>query len=153
MVEEITNAAEKTVIARKILEALPEWFGIEEAREKYIRESAEQVFFAFEEEGSYSGFLTLRETGRDTVEIAVTGVLKERHRRGIGRALFQAAKQYAASAGYSFMQVKTVKEGIYREYDATNRFYRALGFGELEVFPELWDERNPCQVYVMWLKN
>ena len=36
--------------------------------------------------------------------------------------------------------------------DATNRFYLALGFGEFEVFPTLWDEWNPCQIYVMSLK-
>ena len=40
----------------------------------------------------------------------------------------------------------------YPEYDATNRFYLALGFGEFEVFPTLWDEWNPCQIYVMSLK-
>lgn len=153
MVKEITDAGEKTVIARKILEALPEWFGIEEAREKYIEESAVQVFFAYETDNSYAGFLTLKETGRETVEIAVTGVLRAKHRQGIGKALFLAAKQYAMNAGYSFMQVKTVKEGLYREYDATNRFYRAMGFCEFEVFPDLWDEHNPCQVYVMGLKG
>lgn len=50
------------------------------------------------------------------------------------------------------MQVKTVQMGKYPEYDATNRFYLALGFGEFEVFPTLWDEWNPCQIYVMSLK-
>ena len=39
--------------------------------------------------------------------------------------------------------------GRYKEYDDTNRFYQSLGFKELEVFPTLWDERNPCQIYVM----
>ena len=39
--------------------------------------------------------------------------------------------------------------GKYESYDATNRFYQALGFKELEVFPTLWDPWNPCQVYVM----
>ena len=48
--------------------------------------------------------------------------------------------------------VKTVQLGKYPEYDATNRFYLALGFGEFEVFPTLWDEWNPCQIYVMSLK-
>lgn len=26
------------------------------------------------------------------------------------------------------------------------------GFKEFEVFPTLWDEQNPCQIYVMALK-
>lgn len=50
------------------------------------------------------------------------------------------------------MQVKTVQMGRYDEYDRTNRFYLALGFKEFEVFPTLWDEWNPCQIYVMALR-
>ena len=47
------------------------------------------------------------------------------------------------------MEVKTVKEGKYHEYDETNKFYQKIGFKEFECFPTLWDEWNPCQVYVM----
>ena len=42
----VEEAAEKQRISRSILEALPEWFGIPEAREQYIKESAAQPFFA-----------------------------------------------------------------------------------------------------------
>jgi hypothetical protein len=28
-----------------------------------------------------------------------------------------------------------------------------MGFSELEVFPTLWDESNPCQVYVKAIWN
>ena len=79
------------------------------------------------------------------------GVLKECHRNGIGTALFQAAKAIAVEKGYSFLQVKTVQPGRYEEYDRTNLFYLSLGFKEFEVFPTLWDEQNPCQIYVMSL--
>ena len=48
-----------------------------------------------------------------------------------------------------FIQVKTVKMGVYEDYDKTNLFYLSLGFKELEVFPKLWDEANPCQIYIM----
>ena len=77
------------------------------------------------------------------------GVLKEFHRKGIGRELFRRAREEAVEQGYSFIQVKTVQMGKYKEYDRTNRFYLSLGFKEFEVFPTLWDERNPCQVYAM----
>ena len=50
------------------------------------------------------------------------------------------------------MQVKTVKMGMYEDYDRTNLFYISCGFKELEVFPLLWDEANPCQIYVMSLR-
>ena len=77
------------------------------------------------------------------------GVLKEYLRQGIGREMFKMAKNIASEKSYSFLQVKTVQMGKYEDYDATNRFYISLGFKEFEVFPTLWDEANPCQIYVM----
>lgn len=151
MIKQIQNAEEKKAISRTILEALPDWFGIPEATEQYILESAEQSFFCAFQNEIPIGFLCIKQTGKATVELAVMGVQKEFHRHGIGRALFGAAKEYASEAGYSFMQVKTVQMGRYKNYDDTNRFYMSLGFREFEVFPTLWDEWNPCQIYVMAL--
>lgn len=153
MIEVITDKAIKPVIARKILEALHDWFEVDESREQYIRESADQIFIADKEGDDYAGFLCLQPTGKDTIELAVMGVLKDYHRHGIGRQLFEQAKKTAADEGYSFMQVKTVKMGVYEDYDITNRFYLSCGFKEFEVFPLLWDEANPCQIYVMSLKD
>ncbi len=151
IIVEETDSDKKQIIARTILEALPDWFAISESRERYIKESAEQLFFAAYDSEKPIGFLCLKETGKETVELCVMGVLKDYHRKGVGRKLFEWAKEMAGQSGYSFMQVKTVQMGRYAEYDATNRFYLSLGFKEFEVFPALWDERNPCQVYVMTL--
>ena len=85
-ITEITNNAKKQTISRYILESLPDWFGIHEAREEYIEGSKDNIFFC-----------------------------------------------------------------AYEDYDKTNHFYLSLGFKEFEVFPTLWDEYNPCQVYVMAL--
>ena len=79
MIVEITNSNEKQAIARKVLEALTDWFEIEESREEYISGCVDWTFFA-------------------------------------------------------------------------NLFYISCGFKELEVFPLLWDDANPCQIYVMSLK-
>ena len=152
MIRIVRDAEEKRRIARRILEALTDWFGIPEARETYIRESADEIMVASFDNDTPNGFLCLKETGKDTVELAVMGVLKEYHRRGIGTKLFEAAKEIAVEKGYSFLQVKTVQMGKYEEYDRTNRFYLALGFKEFEVIPTLWDECNPCQIYVMSLR-
>ena len=70
----IENTEEKRAISRAILEALPEWFGIPEAREEYIRESADKLFFAATDGENPVGFLYLKETGRDTVELYVMGL-------------------------------------------------------------------------------
>lgn len=147
-IQKITDPAEKQRITRTILEALPEWFEVQESREAYIRESTDKLFFAAYDAENVIGFLYLKETGRDTAELAVMGVRKEYHRRGAGKALFECAKAAAKDAGYSFMQVKTVRMGVYEDYDRTNRFYQALGFKEFEMIPTLWDEANPCQIYV-----
>ena len=152
MVVKIINSNEKQAIARKVLEALTDWFGIEESREEYISGSADWTFFAAKKEEDYVGFLCLKETGKSTVELAVMGVLKDHHRSGVGRQLVERAKETANAQGYEFMQVKTVKMGVYEDYDRTNLFYKSCGFKEFEVFPLLWDEANPCQIYVMSLK-
>ena len=153
MIKQILDIEEKKKITRQILEALPDWFGIPEAREEYIENSAGQIFFAATDEYDKPiGFIYLKETGKDTVELYVMGVLKEYHRRGIGRKLFEAAKACAVSNGYSFMQVKTIQMGKYKQYDETNKFYINMGFKEFEMIPTLWDEWNPCQIYVMALK-
>ena len=152
MVKEITDPIEKKTIARIILEGLTDWFGVEEYREEYIEKSADKLFYAAFDGDRSVGFICLHETGKATAEIYVMGVNLDYHRKGIGRSLFAALKQGATQAGYSFLQVKTVQMGKYDDYDDTNRFYQSLGFQEFEVFPLLWDEANPCQVYVMSLK-
>lgn len=138
--EQIYEPQMKETVVRKILEALPDWFEMEEGREQYIKESAEQICIGAAKDTEFVGFLCLKETGKDTLELAVMGVLKEYHRQGIGRGMFMMAKNIAREKGYSFLQVKTVQMGKYEDYDDTNRFYISLGFKEFEVFPTLWDE-------------
>ena len=152
MIITIQDSKEKKVIARTVLEGLKEWFEVEESREGYIRDCADWIFLAAKEEDKFVGFLCLKETGHATVELAVMGVLKDYHRNGIGRQLVEKAKEIAKTSGYEFMQVKTVKMGMYEDYDKTNNFYINCGFKEFELFPLYWDEANPCQIYVMSLK-
>ena len=152
MVVTINDLDEKRAIARKVLENLTEWFEIKESREGYIHDCADWTFLAAKDDDRIMGFLCLKKTGNATVELAVMGVMKEYHRNGVGRELVEKAKEVAKAAGYEFMQVKTVKMGMYEDYNRTNLFYMSCGFKELEVFPLLWDEDNPCQIYVMSLK-
>ncbi len=151
-IKQVTDNLKKQTVTRLVLEALPDWFGIPEAREGYITESNNKLFFCALDGDKPVGFLYLKETGKDTVELYVMGVLREFHRKGIGRELFNRAKEAASEHGYSFIQVKTVQMGRYEEYDNTNKFYLSLGFKEFEVLPTLWDEWNPCQIYIMSLK-
>lgn len=124
-------------------------FGLPESREEYIQDSVRRPFFCARTNDKNIGFLYLKQTGKDTVEIAAMGVLKEYHRKGIGQSLFEYAKKEVHKKGYSFIQVKTVQMGKYENYDKTNKFYLSLGFKEFEIFPDLWDKWNPCQIYIM----
>ena len=92
IIREITDTKEKQDIARFILESLTDWFGVSESRESYIRESADRFFAAVFDKDQPIGFICLKETGKDTAEISVMGVLKEYHRKGAGTALFKKAK-------------------------------------------------------------
>lgn len=150
-INRITDSSLKQKISDYILRDLPEWFGIESSREKYVAETENQEFFAAEYEGFFVGFLSLKKTSDYVVEVAVTGVLKKYRGNGIGTLLFNCAKAYAKEKGFEYVQVKTVSEGKYKEYDETNAFYKSLGFKEFEEIPSLWSENNPCQIYVMSL--
>lgn len=143
------NPEEKERIAASVLADLPDWFGLPDSTAEYVRVSRGLPFWAAVEDGRAVGFAALRETAPKTAEIYVMGVRPEFHRAGLGRRLFRALYRYAKERGCAFLQVKTVQEGHYPEYDRTNAFYRAVGFTGLECFPTLWDAWNPCQVLVM----
>lgn len=150
-IDRITDCRLKQKISDYILRDLPEWFGIESSREKYVEETKGQEFFAAEYDGFFVGFLSLKRTSDYVVEVAVTDVLKKYRGKGIGTLLFNSAKTYAKEKGFEYMQVKTVSEGKYKEYDETNAFYKSLGFKQFEEIPLLWEKNNPCQIYVMSL--
>lgn len=149
MVVYIEDKKQKELISSAILSDLPDWFGLPDSTAEYIKCSKELPFWAEVEKDTVKGFIALKETSPHTAEIYVMGVLKTAHNKGIGKRLFEAFYAYAKEHGYSFIQVKTVQEGRYDEYDRTIQFYKKLGFKEFECFPALWDEWNPCQIYVM----
>ena len=145
---QIDDPSQKSQIAKAILYQLPDWFGIPESTNGYIDGCADKPLWAAMVEGSPAGFIALKETSPVTAEIYVIGVLPHLHHSGIGRSLFSAFERYAKEQGYQFIQVKTVRKGSWESYDKTNEFYVAMGFREFECFPEYWDEKNPCQIYV-----
>lgn len=152
MVIKITNEDEKENIARMILNDLPEWFGLPESTTDYIKNCKLMPFWTYIIENTPAGFIALKETSRDTAEVFVMGVAKDKQKMGIGSILYSVFEDYAKEAGYSFIQVKTVKMGKYAEYDITNNFYIKMGFKEFECIPTLWDKWNPCQIYVKSVK-
>lgn len=147
IIKEINEPSEKSQIVKNILQELPEWFGIEEATQWYIDDAKASECLVALDENERVGFVTLSNTSEDCVEIVCMGVLPSYHRKGIGKQLMKAAEKLM-TGHYHLIQVKTVDEGHYEQYDVTNQFYRCCGFKKLEVFPTLWDEHNPCLVWV-----
>ena len=149
IIKEIFDRQEKKEISSSILEALPNWFGIQASRQEYIKESNNLPFFAAMDESNPLGFISIKENNPYTAEIYVMGVLPDCHNQGIGRALVSSVLQWAKEKGYEFLQVKTLDAShpdIY--YAKTREFYTAVGFKPLECLEELWGKENPCLIMI-----
>jgi ribosomal protein S18 acetylase RimI-like enzyme len=146
-VQEVT--AGKGAICRDILEDLPEWFGIAEARQHYVETVEALPMCGFAVEGHVVGFLSIKQHNRFTAEAYVLGVKRNWHRNGIGRALFDRAERDLCRRGLKYLTVKTLAaDRPNRSYEATRYFYDALGFVPVEVFPALWGSDNPCLLMI-----
>jgi coenzyme F420-0:L-glutamate ligase/coenzyme F420-1:gamma-L-glutamate ligase len=145
-VVEIADPAERSRIAEAVLRDLPEWFGIEESTAAYIEAAASLPTFAVEPE---VGFLCLKQHTPRAAELYVMGVRREKHRRGIGRALVAAAESWCRGNGIRYLHVKTLGPSRpSRGYAATRDFYEAAGFVALEELHGLWRDDNPTLVLV-----
>lgn len=151
VIKEILDPEAKRSLAREVLDDLPEWFGIPESTEAYIRDAQNNPFLACFVDHQVAGFIVLKASSKDCAEVFVMGVKKQFQGMGLGAKLHQAFEEQAKTYGYTFAQVKTVQMGKYPEYDRTNLFYQAMGYKELDCFPNLWGEANPCQIYVKYL--
>ncbi len=141
----LVEEKEKGKIAREILQALPDWFGIEAATEDYVKTSKNLPFIALYHNEQPVGFVALKLHNPYTAEIYVMGILKEFHRKGLGKALVSEAEEFCLENKMEFLTVKTLDaSGESKAYEKTRKFYLSVGFKPLEVFPTLWDESNPC---------
>lgn len=145
----IENPDEKAALCRRVLEALPGWFGVAESREKYISDSRVMPMLAVREGGEHIGFLLLKNNYPDTAEIYCMGLLPYMRGHGAGRALVDKAVEEARSCGARLMEVKTLDfSDSDPGYAETRAFYLAMGFMPLDCLPELWGEDNPCMIMV-----
>ena len=141
-------------ICEMVLRSVPDWFGIEESTVAYTNKSKELPMITVSENGKANGFLSLLQHSQYTFEVYVMGVVPEYHRKGVGKKLLIEAERVLAKNGIEFLQVKTVSADRECEfYRKTRLFYKSFGFREVEVFPTLWDEHNPCQLLIKKLPN
>jgi ribosomal protein S18 acetylase RimI-like enzyme len=133
---------------RDVLDDLPEWFGIPDSKAAYIAASSDMPMLGWCDEREFAGFLSLKHTPF-AAEVCVIGVKRRFHRQGIGRALIDAAVQSCGWEGVRFLTVKTLApSNPDPHYEATRKFYRAVGFLAVEVFPKLCDPSHPCLLMI-----
>jgi GNAT superfamily N-acetyltransferase len=131
-------------ICREILNELPDWFGIPESIEEYAAFAEQADMLGAVSDGFVSGFVTLRNTSSAASEVYIMAIRPSHHRMGLGTALVNAASEAARASGHRYLTVKTVGPSRPNAaYEATRRFYLAVGFEPIEEFDSLWDE-NPC---------
>ena len=159
-IERLDNYNERRGVCNKILRALPEWFGIEEAIEEYNVGVKEGEFFVAYDVGSNSndgddgmdkpiGFMSFTFNNEYTSELYVTGVLKQYHNKGIGKNLLAEGERYLKEKGYKFLMVKTLGESHSdKNYAKTREFYIKMGFTPIQEINEIWGKENPCLIMV-----
>lgn len=127
-----------------VLRTLPKWFGIEASLVQYARDTVTLPTFVVRDARDVVGFLTLRQHFRDAWEVHCIALRASHRGRGIGRALHEHVERWLVERGARVLQVKTMAESNSSpEYAETRRFYAAIGYTALEVFPELWGPRLP----------
>ncbi|HVK31498.1 MAG TPA: GNAT family N-acetyltransferase [Burkholderiaceae bacterium] len=128
-----------------ILRTLPMWFGIEDALLMYKRDTATLPTFAVEHEGQLLGFISLTEHFPQAWEVHCIAVRASHRNQGVGSALLGHAESWLRAKGVQFLQIKTVAAtSASQAYAQTREFYQAKGYTPLEVFPTLWNPRNPA---------
>ncbi len=152
MIKEIFDNTFKSKICDDILRSLPDWFGIEESIVDYVNSVSNMPFYVCFDGDSPVGFLAIKVHNRYTAEVCVMGIIKDYHRRSIGRDLIKSCERFCKDKNIDFLTVKTLDESREdKNYAKTRLFYEAMGFKPLEVFKTLWDEHNPCLFMVKHL--
>jgi GNAT superfamily N-acetyltransferase len=139
---------------RLILGTLPQWFGIEQAVDRYVAVADRSPTVVASVGERDVGFLTVVRHSPSTAEIYVMGVVPERHRRGVGRELLAHAERWLAADGVEYLQVKTLSPSRPDAgYERTRAFYLANKFRPLEEFPTLWGPEDPALQMVKALRQ
>ena len=128
----------------RILRALPEYFGIEEALVQYLEDIRTRLTFHAYLNKQLVGFLSLTRHTPGSAEIHVMGVLPEEQGKSIGSSLVKAAERYLQNNGVRLFEVKTLGESHPdMNYAKTRRFYLSQGFLPLEEIHDFWGKGLP----------
>lgn len=128
----------------RLLRALPDWFGIEDAIVEYVGASARLPGYLARVADDVVGVLLVERHAGDRAEVHLLAVAPERHRAGIGRRMVEAAAADLRADGVRTLEVRTLGASHPSEhYARTRSFYAAVGFVAGEERDDVWPG-NPC---------
>jgi ribosomal protein S18 acetylase RimI-like enzyme len=144
-----TDPDRKSAVCADVINALPEWFGIESAREHYIKAVRKLYFLTVESAGRAIGFCAVKVHEGINAELYVLGILKAFHGQGIGTQMVDRVAEYCGEKSIPYMSVKTLSpRHSDPNYARTRQFYERVGFKAFEEFPDLWGKENPCLLMI-----
>lgn len=133
--------------------SLPEHFNSNSLKEMKHSLLEDTLYVAVEKE-EVTGFLIVRNKGKEVVEISWLAVDPARQGGGVGRALVGRIEEDLTVQGVRMLMVKTLaEEANYPPFEATRRFYERAGFLRLETIDPYpgWDG-DPAVIYAKALR-
>ena len=127
---------------RRILAALPDWFGIPEANQHYVEAaSVLPSYVANNSDDVVVGIALVKRDYPESADLNLIAVDPAYHRAGVGSALLAAIESDLVADGVRLFQVHTVGPSFDdQHYALTREFYLARGFFRLREFDALdWD--------------
>jgi GNAT superfamily N-acetyltransferase len=140
---------------RRILEALPDWFGDPDAIENYFVAAHDEAFDSFlaVEDGATAAVALVRRHFPECAELQLIAVDPISRNKGMGRMLVDHIGRELAESGCRYLTVHTVAASYDNEaYAQTREFYRRVGFVSLEEHENL-DWPGPTVILVRSLTS
>lgn len=133
----------------RVIDTLPEWFGIAEANAEYVEAArTKETWTVRGEDGVVRGVALVDYHFDRAADLFFIAVERDFRAFGIGAALIEAVAEHCRERGVRLLQVKTLGVSHPDEgYAATRKFYEALDFIPLEE-TDLWGEQSPCLIMV-----
>ncbi|MDH3642704.1 MAG: GNAT family N-acetyltransferase [Gammaproteobacteria bacterium] len=139
---------DRTECAR-LLNELPEWFGIAEANAAYIDVLGTIPTAVALRKGQLLGFVALEQHNSRSVEIHVLAVNREYHNQGVGSALIAWSESRCSNMNVPWLHVKTRGPSTPDpDYARTRSFYRAKGFDPLFESLTHWGPEDAALILV-----
>ena len=149
----MTTAVERRrdpLAVRRILEALPDWFGDPDAIDNYVEAAAHPDFesYAVTADGATIAIALVHRHFPESAELHLIAVDPGSRGHGIGRSLVDRVATVLSSDGCRYLSVHTVAESFANEaYAQTRAFYLGTGFIPLEEHENL-DWPGPSVIMV-----